>query len=61
MVFLARICKKHTLAPEKMGLASELFLVLSTPAINISFQTLSDSLDVIHNSDFRNQCSFKSP
>jgi hypothetical protein len=31
MVFLARICKKNMLAPEKRGLASELFLVLSTP------------------------------
>jgi hypothetical protein len=31
MVFLAGICKKKMLAPEKKGLASELFLVLSTP------------------------------
>jgi hypothetical protein len=30
MVFLARICKKNMLAPEKKGLAPELFLVLST-------------------------------
>jgi hypothetical protein len=33
MVFLARICKKkNMLAPEKKGLAPELFLVLSIPA-----------------------------
>jgi hypothetical protein len=33
MVFLAHICKKKKkLAPEKKGLALELFLVLSTPA-----------------------------
>jgi hypothetical protein len=31
MVFLARICKKNMLAPEKKGPVSELFLVLSTP------------------------------
>jgi hypothetical protein len=31
MVFLARICEKNMLAPEKKGLAPELFLVLSTP------------------------------
>jgi hypothetical protein len=34
MVFLARILKKKWgLAPEKKGLAPELFLVLSTPAV----------------------------
>jgi hypothetical protein len=34
MVFLVRFCKKKKkkkLAPEKKGLAPELFLVLSTP------------------------------
>jgi hypothetical protein len=31
MGFLARICKKKMLVPEKKGLAYELFLVLSTP------------------------------
>jgi hypothetical protein len=36
VVFLARICKKKKkmLTPEKKGLALELFLVLSTPALN---------------------------
>jgi hypothetical protein len=31
MVFLARICKMNMLAPDKKGLAPELFLVLSIP------------------------------
>jgi hypothetical protein len=33
MVFLARICKKNVLAPEKKGLAPELFIVLPTPEV----------------------------
>jgi hypothetical protein len=31
MFFLARISKKNILAPEKKGLAPELFLIFSTP------------------------------
>jgi hypothetical protein len=38
MVFLARICKRNMLAPEKKGLAPELFLVLSTPAFCEKFK-----------------------
>jgi hypothetical protein len=34
MIFLACICNKKMLAPEKKGLAPELLLVLSTRAIS---------------------------
>jgi hypothetical protein len=36
MGFLARICKRNMLAPEKQGLAPELFLVLSAPDLTHS-------------------------
>jgi hypothetical protein len=36
MVFLAVFAKEKMMAPEKKGLAPELFLVLSTPVRDIS-------------------------
>jgi hypothetical protein len=48
MVFLARICKKiYMLAPEKRGLAAELFLVLSTPGLRARSQAFLPHICVI--------------